>query len=274
MFSFLRDWRRRRILRKKAIDEAVFQEALGLVPLLEDLEPDELGRLRDLATLFLAATSFEGVRDFEVTDVMRVVVALQACLPVLELGLGAYHRVRTVLLYPDRYRSTIKRVNEDGTVEEDGSWRAGEAWDFGAIVLSWEDVLEGARDPEDGYNVVLHEFAHQLDKLDDAYDGRPPVLPGMDAEAWERDFAAELEALQEAVSKRRRRRKAEPLIDPYGAESPEEFFAVLTETFFEMPIDLRQEHPKLYEHLRTFFRQDPAARLERHVERRKKRPEI
>jgi Mlc titration factor MtfA (ptsG expression regulator) len=187
------------------------------------------------------------------TDEIRVTIAGQAAILLLHRGDDYYTKLRSILVYPHAYVAKSVRPGPGGTVEEGFDARLGESWTQGAVILSWDDVKRSASDVHDGHNVVLHEFAHQLDQEDGQADGEP-VLPSRSSYlAWARVLGGEYRELVREVENYRRTD-----IDPYGAVSPAEFFAVVTEYFFQQPGRLRKKHPRLYEQLRLFYRQDPA----------------
>lgn len=252
---FMRWWRTRHLSRERsrygARDWAMAWDAL---PLLQGLEADQAGRLKDLAVLFLREKRLEPVQGLELSASMRLLVALQACLPVLELGLEWYRGWYALVLYPAEFLTEHEQMDEHGLVWTRAEVRSGESWDQGPVILSWTDV-EGGR-VRDGYNVVIHELAHKLDLGDGAVNGRPPLHPGMSGEEWTRVFTAAYEDLC-----RRDGSGEETPIDPYACESPAEFFAVVSEAFFELPDLLEGEYPEVYRQLRAFYRQDPLARL-------------
>jgi Mlc titration factor MtfA (ptsG expression regulator) len=225
------------------------------VPYYGFLADEQQQKLRGLIQVFLAEKLFEGCGGLEINDEVRVTIAAQGC--ILALGLerdDLYPQLRSILVYPHAYVANITAHQPDGTVVEGREGRLGESWEHGYVVLSWKDVLQGAADTTDGRNVVYHEFAHQLDNESGAPEGAPLLPAGEMYAAWARVLGAEYQALCESIERR------EPtLLDPYGAVSPAEFFAVATECFFELPIELKEYHPQLYEQLRLFYRQDPAA---------------
>ncbi|MEM7307311.1 MAG: M90 family metallopeptidase [Planctomycetota bacterium] len=225
------------------LDPAVWDRAAGALPLVGALDDEERARLGTLARDFEREATWEGCGGLELTADMRASIALQACLLVLELDPRLYRRVESILVYPAAYRG-------DG----DGPARAGEAWLRGPVVLAWDQAEAGGRRADDGRNVVLHEFAHKLDLLDDQADGAPPLAAEGHA-AWRRIVEREYDEL---VSRAEAGRAT--LLDTYGATNPAEFFAVATECFFEQPRALRARHADLYELLRSFYRQDPAER--------------
>jgi Mlc titration factor MtfA (ptsG expression regulator) len=200
---------------------------------------------------FLRTVSFVGCNGLVVTDEMRLVVAMQACLLVSQRDPGAYLPLYSVLLYPDEFVVPDRDEDEAGVVTEGESVLSGQTLDTARIVLSWRDVQASGRG-DDAYNVVLHEFAHYLDH---SVDGAISVAPSRRRALaeWHRVLEREYEALCAAVD-----RGEATLIDPYGAEELAEFFAVATETFFERPQDLERQHAALYGSLRDFYGLDPA----------------
>ncbi len=210
-------------------------------------------QLAGIMQVFLDEKRFEACGGVEeITDEIRVVVAAQACLLVVGIDKhGFFPRLRSILIYPGAYRDRRRRTFDLSDDRE--TVRLGESWNSGSVVLSWENVLDGAARDDDGMNVVFHEFAHQLDQVDNSADGAPPLLNRGDYRKWAEVFSREYEALVEASNDP----GADPLLDTYGAENPAEFFAVATETFFEMPDDLQQEHPELFEQLSHYFGVNP-----------------
>lgn len=249
--GWLTDWRRRRILARHRIDERLWRNTLAALPFLAALSRDERRRLRELALLFLAEKHFTGARALELSDAMRVSIAAQACLPVLELGLDAYAGWTGIVVYPGDFRVRITEADETGVVHEFDDERAGESWPGGPVVLSWD----AARHAPD-MNVVIHEFAHKLDMANGEADGLPPLHAGMDRRAWAETFRVAYEGFCDAVERGR-----DTWLDPYAAESPGEFFAVLSEVFFTEPAEARRRYPDVYDQLKRFYRQDPAARV-------------
>jgi Mlc titration factor MtfA (ptsG expression regulator) len=222
------------------------------VPYESLLAENEKSDLRGLVQILLHEKRFEGCAGLDITDEIRVTIAAQACLLLLNRPTDIYPRLRSILVYPDAFLAPSVEYHEDGVVVEGMEARAGESWSLGNIVLSWADVLEGAADPGDGYNPVLHEFAHQLDYESGASEGAPALPDRQSEDEWKRIFAHEYRALSAG--------RRSPM-DSYGAKSPAEFFAVATETFFERPVELKTAHAELYEQLRKYYRQDPVLRL-------------
>ena len=220
------------------------------LPFLGHLSRAERERLRAMALAFIAQKEWHGAQGLELTDRIKLSIALQACLPALKLGLDCYRGWVGIIVYPGDFIIPRHTTDEAGVVHEFDDEVAGEAWEGGPVLLSWFDRAEDA----DGMNVVLHEFAHKLDMLNGIPDGLPPLHEGMSRRAWAAafepayaDFCARVDAGEDT------------LIDPYAAEHPAEFFAVASEAFFETPDVLRHEYPAVYEQLKQFYRQDPAA---------------
>src|SRR5688572_30579243 len=240
--GWLTNWRRRRVLEKHRIDDALWQRATGGLAFVPKSE-----KLKELALLFLAEKQFAGAHGLEVSDEMRVSIAAQACVPILELGLDWYSGFTGIVVYPGDFRVQREQVDEHGVVHEWDDELAGEAMPGGPVVLSWDAT---ANDPY--INVVVHEFAHKLDMLNGPADGLPPLHAGMDRAAWATAFEEAYEGFCDAVE-----RGKETWLDPYAAEDPSEFFAVISESFFEQPAETKRRYPDVYEQLRLFYKQDP-----------------
>ncbi len=250
-------WRQRRearTLQRRAIPEALWALTLARFPFIVRRSAEDRQRLRELATLFLADKEFAGMQGLEVDDGMAVAIAAQACLPILRLGLPAYDGFKGIVVHPDVVVARREVMDEDGVVHHYEEELSGEAMEGGPVMLSWRDVEDAGDSAAWGYNVVVHEFAHVLDMRDGAADG-VPLLPDRAArERWLAvlepqwiDFCERVDAGQDT------------LIDPYGAEAIDEFFAVASELFFVDANAMRREHPALYDLLAGYYRQDPAA---------------
>lgn len=227
------------------------------VPYVLLLPPEDRRELEGHVQVLLAEKKFTGCAGLEITDEIRVTIAAQAALLLLHRETDYFPLMRTILVYPDRFMVNHSIEQEDGTVVEEEVEQSGESWQGGPVVLSWRDVLESAADPHDGYNVVLHEFAHQLDDESGGTNGAPDLGHASRYHAWAHAFSREYELLQDAVLAGR-----VLLLDEYGAESPAEFFAVATECFFECPRALRDGHPELYTQLAEYYCQAPAVYCE------------
>jgi len=245
-----REWRRRRAAEKIAIDDAQWQAAEYPLPFLDRLSDDERRRLRELAHQFIAEKEWSGARGLDLTAPMQLSIALQACLPILNLGLDAYRGWVGVVVYPGDFVIPRQQMDEAGVVHEYADEVLGEAWEGGPVLVSWFENLAEIGD----VNVVIHEFAHKLDMTNGAVDG-VPALPGdMNRREW---IAAFEPAYLDFC--RRVDRHEDTAIDPYAAEHPSEFFAVVSEVFFEAPDLLRDEYPAVYAQLARYYRQDPLA---------------
>lgn len=215
------------------------------VPLYEMLPQAQKERLDGLIQVFLYEISFEACGGLpEVTREMQLSIASQACLLLLDSGYENFGKLRSVLIYPSTYV-----VREEYGMSDA---RLGESWQTGSVVLSWSSVEQSSRNEEDGLNLVLHEFAHQIDQFDGVADGLPLLKSREDYAAWSEDFSESYERLCEEVEKGQR-----TVLDEYGATNPAEFFAVATETFFEKPKAMEREHPEVYSHLKVFYGLDP-----------------
>jgi len=241
--------------RRKAVRERPFPDAwrgiLEAVPLFRHLPTEDRAELHGHVQVLLDEKRFEGVGGLDLTDRMKLVVAGQAGILLLHRQTDYFPKLSSVLLYPSEYEVREEIATENGLVEEVDETRAGESWQTGALVLAWEDVK---RDIGGNlHNVVLHEFAHQLDAETGEMNGAP-ILVGVELRTrWAGAMSDAYERLAAAAE-----RNEETLIDPYGAGDPAEFFAVATETFFLAPRELAEEEPDLYAVLRDYYRQDPA----------------
>ncbi|MBH5322177.1 M90 family metallopeptidase [Aurantiacibacter sediminis] len=222
-----------------------------LVPMLRHLPEELRPALEGRINLFLDQITFHGSGGLELKERMRLSIAAQACLLVVNSPVW-FETLRTVLVYPAGF-DTGRGMHDGYVVHEPASATLGESWDRGPVVLSWDDALRGGLDPNDGHNVVIHEFAHQLDALTGNTNGIPILRKGQRYDRWEK---AMLEAYEGHVE--RLDRGEQTLIDPYGATNHQEFFAEATVTFFERPQAMRREEPALYEQLAELFALDPA----------------
>jgi len=225
----------------------------GEMPLLARLRPEELDRLQRLAAGFLRRKSVDGAGGLQVSDRMRGLIALQACLPILQLSLDLYSGWHSIILYPDEFRAPFEFSDPAGVIHQGSRDLSGEAWHRGPVILAWSHVEQDARAPEPAANVVIHEMAHKLDLLNGDANGMPPLHREMDPRFWSQVMNAAYDDLALHVE-----RDAEPPIDPYAAHSPDEFFAVVSELFFAWPEVLLETYPEVYRQLLLYFRQDPA----------------
>lgn len=254
-------WRRQRdarLLRRRAIPTALWQTTLSRYPFIAVREDAQLERLRTLAALFLARKEFTVAGGLELNDEMAVAIAAQACLPVLELGLSAYEGFVGIVVHPDEVVARREVTDEHGVVHHFDEVLTGEAMEGGPVMLSWNDVAQAGRSAPSGYNVVIHEFVHVLDMHDGVVDGMPPLPDARSRKHWRLVMQAAFERLRRSLDA-----GEGGFLDPYGAESIEEFFPVAAEAFFVAPQALKDEQPALYELFAGYFRQDPAALFER-----------
>jgi MtfA peptidase len=252
MFGF---WtkRRRAELRGRPLSPAFRGIVERNVPYVRRLCEADQRELEGLVHVFLDEKSFEGCGGLVIDDEIRVTIAAQACVLLLHRENDMYPNLDAILVYPGAYRATTRR-EEGGVVIESEGVRLGESWTRGTVVLAWDSVRRGAARPGDGHNVVMHEFAHQLDGEDGSMDGAPDLGDGSSYRAWAAALGAEYNELIERLHA-----GLSSDIDAYGATNPCEFFAVVTELFFERPASLKKRHPELYAELRGFYDQDPAS---------------
>jgi len=239
--------------RKEPIPAEWRQIVARNVPLAARLGPADQEHLLRLVQVFLHEKPMEGV-GLEITDEIRVTIAAQACLLLLHLDYPCYPTLRRVLVYPAVFHPRRVDMPRFGEVSEEPRPTLGEAWTSGVVVLSWDSSLVGSLNPESGQNVVLHEFAHVLDGENGAMDGLPLLDRPSAYRTWSYVFRTLYERQVEAA-----REGEETPLHPYGATNRAEFFAVATEAFFVQPLQLRQSLPDLYDELKKFYRQDPAA---------------
>ena len=224
------------------------------VPLAARLAPADRARLFRLMQLFLREVPIEGCAGLEVTEEMRVTIAAQACLLLLNMRYPRYARVRHVLVYPSAFAPKSVRLHPTGQVVRPDVPLRGQAWQSGVVVLGWDEVRRDTHLGTGDGNVVLHEFAHMLDAEDGSMDGVPVFDSGTAYRAW-----AALLAEEFAEHVTRTERDEPTVLSPYGATNRAEFFAVATEAFFQRPAALRAEEPELYAQLARFYKLDPAA---------------
>jgi MtfA peptidase len=250
-------WRARReaqAVQRRAIPDALWSATLNQLPFVAARDADTRERLRRLASLFLDRKEFSGAQGFVVTDDIALAVAVQACLPVLELGLDQYDGFVGIVMHADAVVAEREFTDEHGIVHAYDEELAGEAMEGGPLMLSWADVLPGRADDGDvPYNVVIHEFAHVLDLRDGQADGVPLLASTAERRAWLEVLMPEYDRFCERVVCGH-----DTVLDPYGAQSPDEFFAVASEAFFVAPAALKEEQPALYRLLASYYRQDPA----------------
>ena len=258
IFGWFKKRRRKKIL-AQPIPESWALHFNRNVRLSWDLPLAEMARLQKLTQVFVAEKHWEGCDGLEITEEIKVTIAAQACLMLLGVEDFYFDNVSTILVYP----KTFVRASQDGGLP---SHRAGEAWQGGPIVLAWNSALQGGRNEDDGQNVVIHEFAHALDGLDGEMGGNIVFDDDETAVNWKQIVKTEFNELCRAKEQGTR-----TLLDHYGATNPAEFFAVSSETFFEQPHELREEHPELFRMLKRYFKVDPTQWQQTLVRRRERK---
>lgn len=255
LFHPIRDARRRKLTKAPFASE--WARIIDRnVPYCQKLTAQERLKLWELVAVFINEKNFEGCMGLVITDEIKLTIAAQGCLLLLNLKHNFYEKLRTILVYPAGFEFNKESWASNGIVSEEMMPVSGLSYSLGVIALSWSDTAHGARNPGDGSNVAFHEFAHQLDLLDNAMNGAPILSSRTQYHDWAEILGAEFEALRKAIA------DGTPcIINPYGATSPAEFFAVVTETFFERPVELKATHPALYETFSLYYGQDPATRF-------------
>jgi hypothetical protein len=256
MFGFFKKRRRERI-RNKPFPDTWRRMIERNMAAFERMSPEDQEELAEHVQVFLAEKCFEGCGGMEITDEVRLVIAAHACRLLMHRETDYFPRLTSVLVYPSSFVVNLKERGPEETVTEGEEVRVGEAWQHGAVILAWDDVLNSAQEPGDGHNVVLHEFAHVLDMENGDADGVPELEDAESGAHWGEVCSAAFERLQRNLDWGR-----PVFIDAYAAKSPAEFFAVTTEYFFETPARLQRHYPELYEVLREYYCQDPAGRSE------------
>ncbi len=249
--GFLREWRRKRVLKGARIDEALWARVASKLSFLRGLSEEETARLKQLVVLFLSEKEMHGAHGLKLADEARLSIAAQACLPILNLGLDIYNGWVGVIVYPGEFRVRKEEMDENGIVHTFDEELAGEAWPGGPVILSWEDVGLAER----GYNVVIHEFAHKIHMDGGGDSDYPAARAGMDPAKWRKTLEEAYERFCGEVDAGR-----PTFIDEYASEHPAEFFAVMSEAFFTESAVLARDWPELYAQLALFYRQDPAGR--------------
>ncbi|NII11878.1 M90 family metallopeptidase [Oleiagrimonas sp. C23AA] len=235
------------------IDPATWQQACAQVPLAHAMSAPHRERLRTIAGYFLAHKHLHGAGSFDINDHQRMLIAVQACVPLLMLGERALRGWSDVIVYPGRFKVRRQRHLAGGVITESDDVLIGEAWERGPLILSWADIEHDLAHPWDGYNVVVHEMAHKLDMLDGGTDGVPLLPRQVSRKRWIETFQHAYDRLATLV------RAGQPThIDPYAAENPQEFFAVVSELHFSAPHRLRQHEPGVAELLHGYYGPSPA----------------
>ncbi len=245
----------RRRQKRRAVLDTPFPPAWSAIlsanlPPYQKLSPLLRQQLHNCIRIFIAEKNFEGCGGLVLTDEIRVTIAAQACMLLLNRESDCYPKLYSVLVYPSTY--VVGARNSFELHPAGSSVRLGESWHHGAVVLAWDSVKSGAINFRDGHNVAMHEFAHQLDQEDGKSDGAPILGMRSAYSAWSQVFSKEYELIMQQTKK-----GGKSLMDKYGATNPAEFFAVATETFFEKPLQMQRKHPELYHELQGFYKVDP-----------------
>ncbi len=260
VFDWLRRRRRERIL-AEPFPAAWRSTVTNRVAAWADLSDAERTHLCQLTQVFVAEKHWEGLGGLEMNEDIQVTVASQACLLILGLDHDLFRRVESILVYPSTVvppAQSSSILGMETTPTERPMPLLGQAWQRGPVIFAWDAVLRGGADDRDGHNVVIHEFAHKLDMLSGGADGVPPLTDRQTYARWVQVFESAWAQLHERQAAGRR-----TFLDAYAGHSPAEFFAVATEQFFEQGPAMERKHPALFEVLRDFYRQDPAARRRR-----------
>jgi len=251
MFGFRK--RRRKKLRSTELKREWKEILEKNIQFYHLLSPEIKNELHGLIQIFIDEKIFEGCGGLEITDEVKITIAAQACILLLGRKNDIYPTLRTILVYPHAYFAPVKRKLEAGIVMEGFQHRLGESWTRGQVVLAWDEILQDTNDIHDGHNLVYHEFAHQLDNESGASDGVPALDKRSSYIVWARVLSKEYNKLINDIIHHRH-----PLLSQYGATNPAEFFAVVTEYFFEKPIQLKNLHRELYEQFSNFYKLNPA----------------
>lgn len=243
-----------RIIKNSTITQQQWDEAYRSLPILKGLSAEENKSLKELCILFIHDKTFEGAQGFEITPKVLLIISLQACLPILKLGLDCYKTFSTIIVYPAGFKTNRKVTDENGIVDYDRTHLLGESWLSGPIILSWYDTETAGK--IDGSNLVIHEFAHKLDMQNGVANGFPPLHSGLKLNDWVREFTKAFEYFE-------RKCTGNDLhgIDCYSATSPAEFFSVFSEVFFERPDRIKKHFPEIHTLLELYYRQTPISRL-------------
>jgi Mlc titration factor MtfA (ptsG expression regulator) len=255
MMKWITHQRIRYTLSHYPIQHEMWDGLMHKADIFRGLSAVERAHLRELTTLFLHRKDLCGVQGLTMTTEMALAIAAQACLPILKLGLEYYDGWVEVVIYPGAFRVERDSTHAMGLISHQDRILSGESWSRGPVILSWDDVASDLAASHLGHNVVVHEFAHKLDMLNDSANGMPPLHPGMEGKQWTMVFSDAFAKLQQQLAHHHR-----PCINAYGATSPAEFFAVASEYFFTDPHTLHHHYPPVYEQLALFYLQDPASR--------------
>ena len=249
------------ILHRYAIHHELWEVAINKLGLLQGLSAVKKAHLRELSTLFLHEKNIFGVQGFQLTEEMRVMIAAQACLPILDLGIELFNAWSDVIVYPGAFQVSRDERDEFGIVHHETHLLSGESWLRGPLILSWQDIEVDRQRWQQGHNVVIHEIAHKLDSLNGSANGMPPLHVSMLPEQWAVTFNAAYQLFTQRLEHHHR-----VCINPYAGTNPAEFFAVFSEYFFCAPDILKTHFADVYQLLQLYYRQDPLKRMINHKE--------
>ncbi|TCV85183.1 hypothetical protein EDC63_11072 [Sulfurirhabdus autotrophica] len=241
----------RRILRRNPIPHHIWHGVTRRIVVLKGLDAVQMAHLRELTTWFLHNKLIYGVQGLDVTLSMRVTVAAQACLLILNLDTGYFDNWVEVIIYPGAFRVNHQQADEFGLIHHEATALSGESWLRGPVILSWPEVERDSYQPHIGHNLVLHEFAHKLDAMNGVMNGLPPLRRSMSRKRWAEAMSEAYAILQQNLASSRK-----ACINPYAATNPAEFFAVLSEYFFTAPGILKAACPRAYRQLALFYQKD------------------
>ncbi|OQK17819.1 hypothetical protein AU255_08135 [Methyloprofundus sedimenti] len=244
------------ILHRYAIHHELWEIAINKLGLLQGLSAVKKAHLRELSTLFLYEKNIYGVQGFQLTDEMRVIIAAQACLPILGLGIQLFSAWSNVVVYPGAFQVSRDERDEFGIVHHEQHLLSGESWLRGPVIFSWQDIEMDMQRWQQGHNVVVHEIAHKLDSLNGSANGMPPLHFSMHPEQWAATFSEAYQLFTQRLEHHQR-----VCINPYAATNPAEFFAVFSEYFFCAPDILKTHFADVYHLLQLYYRQDPLHRM-------------
>lgn len=243
------------ILHRNAIKHDLWEAVLKKIKILKGISSVEKAHLRELSTLFLYDKNIYATQGLQLTEEMRLIIAIQACVPVLSLGIELFNGWRDIMVYPDAFEVCRAEQDEFGIVHHDKHLLSGESWLRGPVILSWRDIEQDMQRWHKGHNVIIHELAHKLDMLNGRANGMPPLHVSMQNEQWATTFNSGYQLLNQRLEQHNR-----VCINPYAATSPAEFFAVFTEYFFCAPDILHDHFFEIYQLLQLYYRQDPLSR--------------
>jgi len=256
MWIILNNFRTRRILKRHPISQDLWEDTVNHITILKGLNETELSRLRDITTLFLYDKRFTGVQGLVPTSEMRLIIAVQACFLILNLGQEFYSGWIEIIIYPAAFRVVRASIDSAGVVHDEDKALSGESWSRGPVILSWSVVEQDTQTNIPGSNVVIHEFSHKLDMLNGAANGMPRLHADMDRETWTDTLSTAYDFLKWQL-----KTGNQTTVNAYAATDPAEFFAVISEYFFTAPNLLCEHCPEVYAQLKQYYRQDPMARL-------------